>query len=240
MEAARAAGRRVADVLQAHTGGRLLGVYLHGSAALGGFVPGRSDLDVLGVTAQPLGEPVLTGLGEALLDADVSPAAGLEFSLVTAPTVASPLERPPFEVHVSTGGDRRVVFGREYGGDPDLVAHFETCRQRGVTVEGLLPEQVFAPVPRELVLASLRADLAWARTNAPFEYLVLNGCRTLHFAETGVLVSKVAGGEWALLRCPDGRAIRAALRTQSGEAAGPATPSELRVFVEWLEARLGG
>ena len=30
----------------------LLGIYLHGSLALGGFQPGRSDIDVIVVTAQ--------------------------------------------------------------------------------------------------------------------------------------------------------------------------------------------
>jgi len=32
-------------------GKNLLGIYLHGSLALGGFQPGRSDIDVIVVTA---------------------------------------------------------------------------------------------------------------------------------------------------------------------------------------------
>src|SRR6266568_5955075 len=38
--------------LQRLLGKNLLGVYLHGSLALGGFQPGRSDIDVIVVTAQ--------------------------------------------------------------------------------------------------------------------------------------------------------------------------------------------
>ncbi len=38
--------------LQRLLGQNLLGVYLHGSLALGGFQPGRSDIDIIVVTAQ--------------------------------------------------------------------------------------------------------------------------------------------------------------------------------------------
>ena len=38
--------------LQRLLGENLLGIYLHGSLALGGFQPGRSDIDVIVVTAQ--------------------------------------------------------------------------------------------------------------------------------------------------------------------------------------------
>ena len=38
--------------LQRLLGQNLLGIYLHGSLALGGFQPGRSDIDVIVVTAQ--------------------------------------------------------------------------------------------------------------------------------------------------------------------------------------------
>jgi len=38
--------------LQRLLGKNLLGIYLHGSCALGGFQPGRSDIDVIVVTAQ--------------------------------------------------------------------------------------------------------------------------------------------------------------------------------------------
>ena len=37
--------------LQRLLGDNLLGIYLHGSLALGGFQPGRSDIDVIVVTA---------------------------------------------------------------------------------------------------------------------------------------------------------------------------------------------
>jgi predicted nucleotidyltransferase len=38
--------------LQRLLGQNLLGIYLHGSLALGGFQPGRSDIDMIVVTAQ--------------------------------------------------------------------------------------------------------------------------------------------------------------------------------------------
>ncbi len=41
--------------LQRLLGQNLLGIYLHGSLALGGFQPGRSDIDVIVVTALRMG-----------------------------------------------------------------------------------------------------------------------------------------------------------------------------------------
>ena len=46
-------GRRLSTAV----GEDLVGVYLHGSAAMGAFVPSRSDVDILAVTEPPSRRP---------------------------------------------------------------------------------------------------------------------------------------------------------------------------------------
>ena len=72
------AASRVGTVLREQCRNALVGVYLHGSAALGGFVPHRSDLDIIAVAHPSLDREALVGLGEALLEVDTGPATGLE------------------------------------------------------------------------------------------------------------------------------------------------------------------
>ena len=47
------------------SGGLLQAAYLHGSAALGGWMPGRSDVDMLFVTADGIGSVRHRGAGQA-------------------------------------------------------------------------------------------------------------------------------------------------------------------------------
>jgi len=64
---------RTADLL----GQALVGVYLHGSAVLGGFIPRRSDIDLLVVTTGPLDNDLRQQVCQALApSALLCPAAG--------------------------------------------------------------------------------------------------------------------------------------------------------------------
>jgi hypothetical protein len=83
-------GNRLAAVVDAHVGaGGLVGVYVHGSAALGGFRPERSDVDILVVVAYQVPADCQAALGEALLAAAYPcPGIGLELSVITAATAA--------------------------------------------------------------------------------------------------------------------------------------------------------
>ena len=80
-------------------GPALVGLYLHGSAALGGWSAELSDVDLLGVVARPLGRRAKREISARLNHPSlVCPApAGLELSLVTAAVAADPPRQPPFE-----------------------------------------------------------------------------------------------------------------------------------------------
>jgi streptomycin 3"-adenylyltransferase len=187
-------------VLRDALGPALIGVYLHGSAALGDYHPARSDIDILAVCAAPLaaGERVRLGAG---LGCDALPcpaAAGLEFSLVTRAAARDPGRAPPYELHgwdddgrVRPGGDR---------GDPDLPLHFAVVRQIGLAVWGPSPAAVLRDVPREEQIRLVADELEWTVANASPSTQVLTACRAWALGADGRFRSKRDAAEWALRR----------------------------------------
>lgn len=196
-------------------GSRLEGLYLHGSAAMGGWDATRSDVDLLAVCATPLERAEKDSVARKLSGLE-APGAGLELSIVTRHSLAALSARPAFELHVTTGADREVVDGDGHPGDPDLVMHFAVCRERGVAVAGPAPEGVFPAVPRELLARALFQEVAWGLHYAPPRYAVLNACRAWAYAEDGHLLSKAEGGAWAVERGIEPETVKAALAAQSG------------------------
>ena len=207
-------------------GGRVVGVYAHGSLLLGGYLPTRSDIDALVVVEDPLAPDEQADLASRLsADALPCPAVGLELSVVLRSVAAAPTARPAFELHVTTApGDRKVVDGHGHPGDLDLVLHFAVCHALGYAP--------FAEVPPSLVLARVADELTWAAEHHPSEYAVLNACRAWRCAVDGALVSKVDGGRWAGTRLdePERTLVRDALALQSGEQAAPLDADAVRTF----------
>lgn len=225
-------------MLQAELGGGLVGVYLHGSAVLGGFHPVVSDVDVLAVIAGPTDTAVQARVGARLAVAGTCPGSGLEMSVITAATAAD-LGVCRFEVHVTTGVDPKVVPGADHPGDPDLVLYAEVCLRAGYAVHGPPPADVFGPVPRARLLSAVADEARWGTVHGSVAYAVLNACRAERYAVEGVLSSKVAAGEWARARYPEEPVIAEALAQQTGgRHVHPATPEAIR-FVARVADRLG-
>jgi Domain of unknown function (DUF4111) len=224
-------------------GPALVGVYLHGSAALGGWSAERSDVDLLGVVARPLERRAKREISARLNHPSlVCPAAaGLELSMVTAAVAADPPRRPPFELHVTTGPAAQTHLGGPAAADPDLLLHFAVCRRAGVAVAGPGPVEVFAEPPRAWLLERAAAELHWAVRHGTFSYRVLTACRAWRYLEDDVLGSKVESGRWARVRLagersaegassdPPGAAalVDAAVAAQLGHAPAPGAPADL-------------
>jgi streptomycin 3"-adenylyltransferase len=226
--AARRRAHDVAAALTTHRPGAVVGVYLHGSAVLGGFRPGLSDMDVLAVVAGPAGAAAQRRMGEAI----AATGAGLEVSVVTAATARAPGEGR-FEVHVTTTGDVPVIVaGAEAAGDPDLVLHVAVCRAHGVAVLGPPPARVFGSPP-----GRVRAAMHWSPGTGRPAYAVLNACRALRFAEERSLCSKDDGAAWYLARHPGDPAVTAALAHRRLGSPGP-TPAAATSFVTSIRHRL--
>jgi Domain of unknown function (DUF4111) len=210
-------------------GPALVGVYLHGSGALGHWSAERSDVDLLGVVARPLDRRAKRVISARLHHPSLTcPApAGLELSLVTAAVAADPPRRPPFELHVSTGSSPQTHLGGPAAADPDLLLHFAVCRRAGVAVAGPGPVEVFADPPRAWLLERAVAELRWAVRHGSFAYRVLTACRAWRYLEDDVLGSKVESGRWARLRLAD-RSTEGAASAPIDRGTPPGFPGPLR------------
>jgi hypothetical protein len=224
-------GNRLAAVVEKSLGaGGLVGVYVHGSAVLGGFRPERSDVDVLVVVAKPVPPEGQAALGVQLLaSAYPCPGIGLELSVITAATAAD-LDDCRFEVHIASPNE--VVAGTGHTGDADLILYAEVCRRSGLAASGPPASSVFGAVPQERLVTAILVELEWGVSSASFEYAVLNACRALRFAADGSLPSKVAGGEWYLAGHPSAEVVRAALARQLGVDADEPSREAVVAFVD--------
>ena len=179
-------------------GRALIGVYLHGSAALGDYHPARSDIDILAVCAQPVGDEERARLGADLgRDALPCPAgAGLEFSLVTRAAARDPARAPSYELH-GWDDDGRVRPGGGRG-DPDLPLHFAVVRQIGLAIWGPPPADVVREVPRQEQIRLVADELGWTVANASPSTQVLTACRSWALHADGRFRSKRDAAKWAL------------------------------------------
>ena len=215
--------RLVTEQVGESLGGRLRAAYLHGSAVLGGWVPERSDVDMLFVADDGTGGQALEAMASALgAGRPACPGTGLECSVVTAGQAARPGPPWPFLLHVAeTAGrtDLRIVVGDGQSGDPDLLMHYTVCRSAGWPVCGPAPLELIGSVRRPLVLGYLADELGWGIEHGTEAYAVLNACRALVFLAEGVIVSKIAGGRIALdRRLGPPAVLRRALDQQQGGA----------------------
>ena len=193
-------------------GSNLVGIYLHGSAAMGCYNPQKSDLDLIVVVQDPL----TTGEKRAFMDGVVAlhektPAKGIEMSVVTRDVCKPFLYPTPFELHFSEGHrdwyqcDPEDYVAKMNGTDKDLAAHCTVIRARGKTLYGLPIEEMFGEVPPENYFDSLWYDVGNAREeilDAPM-YLTLNLARVLAYIRERKVLSKQEGGVWALQRLPE-------------------------------------
>jgi len=239
-EPLRYAERLAAD-LAACCDGALRAAYLHGSAALGGWVADRSDVDILFVAADDVANQAVTAASELLeTSGHDCPGRGLECSMVTVGQARDPAPPWPFLLHMTAGvHGKGLVLGRGHPGDPDLLIHYAVCREAGLGLLGPPPREMIGPVSRPQILAYLADELDWGLANAPECYAVLNACRGLTYLADGLIVSKIAGGRRALEAglAPAGLVQRALDQQQAKVPERPAGPDAVS-FVTAASASL--
>lgn len=224
------------EELKRASDGLVQAAYLHGSAALGGWLP-SSDVDILFIAADDITAGKLDLVARSLADSRrACPGRGLECSVVSRSAAAAPRSPWPYLLHVATGPDEpggtRTVIGADSPGDSDLLMHYAVCREAGWPVFSPPPQQIIGPVDRQHVLAYLAGELSWGVEHATEAYAVLNAGRALIYLTDGRIVSKVAGGEEALRRgLGPARLIRRALAQQQGRAAEQQPGMDAAAFV---------
>ena len=225
-----ALGERLGGVL----GPALVGAYLHGSAALGGFQPGASDLDLVVVVNDRWQPKLREGVVRVLQESHgSSPGRGIEASVIRDEVAQAGGRRIDFEVHVSTEPNHgRVVDGVGHSGDPDLILHMAVCRQSGIAVFGPDPAAVFADVDPTLLIGQMIDELAWALAGGSEAYAVLNACRAHYYLECRMFCSKLEGGRWARNRFGASGLIDRSLAVQEGRGDDRLPSPLCRTFVD--------
>ena len=196
------------DILQDN----LVGVYLHGSLAMGCFNPQRSDIDLIIVVDEPLSDSIKKEYLKMVVEHNYrGPEKGIEMSVVLK-RVCKPFIYPtPYELHFSAGHldwykENPEEYIREMKGvDKDLAAHFTIINKRGKCLYGAPIKDVFAEVPASDYMDSIWFDVEHAKKEIKLYpmYLTLNLARVLAYKEEGLVLSKKEGAEWAVNTLPD-------------------------------------
>ncbi len=231
---------------------QLVGIYLHGSLAMGCFNPDRSDLDLLAIMHSGMSVQVKRNIAELLLHLSKSPAS-IEVSFLRR-TDLIPWRYPTsFDLHYSEmwcsayERDLATAGWQEWNTvqrqDPDLAAHITIINHRGVCLYGAAIAHVFPLVPPHDYIASLWYDIFDALTTIADNpvYTVLNICRTYAYLREGHIFSKDEGGIWALDSLPVQflDVVATALTMyRNNHAERTLTPEALSVFATYMRTEL--
>lgn len=208
------------------------GVYLHGSLAMGGFNPGRSDIDLLIVVDRVPDRRSLHALTRATLHLHdrLPEGRSIEFTVVEDSALRFFSHPSPFVYHYSSAHREKYAADPDYlcGGrtDPDLAAQVAVAYERGIALHGQPLRETYPPVPKTDYRRSILHDVSTAETDILHDpvYVVLNLCRVLLFAAEERIASKQEGGEWAIEALPQWRdVVRWALEEYGGNETGQPT-----------------
>ncbi|MCR1949851.1 DUF4111 domain-containing protein [Clostridium sp. DSM 100503] len=185
----------------------LIGIYVHGSIVLNCFNFDKSDIDYIVVVNKPLTEDIKLKLMDITIELNKqAPPKGLEMSIVLKEYCTNFIYPTPFELHFSNrhvdwyNNDSKDYCEKMIGFDKDLAAHFTIIKNAGIVLYGLPINQVFAEVPREDYLDSIKNDISEAKSEIYDNpvYIILNLCRVLAYVRDNLNLSKKQGGEWGI------------------------------------------
>ena len=227
----------------------LVGIYLHGSLAMGCFNPQKSDIDLIIVADHHLSDTVKRAFMDMVVEYNASgPEKGIEMSIVLREACKPFVYPTPFELHFSAGHlewyrERPDDYIRKMNGtDKDLAAHFTVINKRGRCLYGAPVEDIFAEVPDSDYLDSLWYDIEEAAEEITGHtmYLTLNLARVLAYKEDGLVLSKKEGGEWAASHLPSEYQplIADAMREYSDSAEVTYDKTLAKRYAEYAIARL--
>lgn len=191
----------IVDRYEAALKDNLVGLYLHGSLAMGCFTP-KADIDLIAVVKRPMEFSEKRKLIDRLSEVGPLPEKGLEMSVVLEDTVRNIIHPMPFELHYSYIHKKRYETDQDYlvGGttDRDLAAHLTLVKHRGVRLYGKPIDEVIGDVPKEYFIDAVIYDIGNAVETIKDDpvNVILNLCRTLYYLKKGMVASKLEGGYW--------------------------------------------
>lgn len=234
-------------------GDNLVGVYLRGSLALGGFDPATSDVDLLVVTERPVSKVE----GEALeaLHNRIPPTnadgAGRRYEVSYIDRASIRRFEPGQRLHARSGDEAAFEW---YEHRDNFVLERWTVRERGVALLGPDPKTLIDQVSTEEIRAAVASELRirvvdWAGSTGPAPgwlqhrgaqvFEVETVCRALHTLATGELRTKAEAIAWARASLPSQwRTLIEWSQTYRGDLTqDEAQIEEVRAFARWAAAK---
>ncbi|KRM54475.1 adenylyl transferase [Lacticaseibacillus sharpeae JCM 1186 = DSM 20505] len=242
--------QNLAAVAKTVFGANLIGVYIHGSLALGSYNRRVSDLDYLIVVEGHPSQATKLELMHATFAQLMrdAPQKGLEFHVITQDELEHGQHPFRFELHYSPmHHDAYLTDPEGYvatmnGTDPDLAVHLAVVWQNGIVACGRPIKEVFFPVGATDYFDSAWRDVRDAVSEIGDNpvYTVLNLCRMRAFQYDGVIRSKAGGGRWGLqhLEPRDNALIEWALTEYAGSDAPAPASAELIRFAQSMLAQI--
>ncbi|RLQ89869.1 aminoglycoside adenylyltransferase domain-containing protein [Planomicrobium sp. Y74] len=208
----------------------IIGVYLHGSLAMGGFNQAKSDIDLLVVTEAPIGMGTKKKLAAFFLEQSSNPYP-VEVSVLNLAQLEEWKFPTPYDFHFSEYWRERFEQDAERGttacldtegkSDIDLAAHFTILNHRGICLEGQPIHEVFPAVPESDYLTSILDDYedCLQKIFRDPVYSILNLTRVYWYLKEGKISSKQEAGEWGVMNFHGNFALIAgkALKVYEGE-----------------------
>jgi predicted nucleotidyltransferase len=189
----------------------LIGIYIHGSIALGSFDNSRSDIDFIVVVESKLSTDVKLKILEVLENLrPQAPPKGFEMSIVLKEYCVNFKYPTPYELHFSNSWLERYLENPlqlcddNIKTDKDLAAHFTIIKYAGIVLYGLPIADLFGEVSKKFYIDSLQYDIENAKTDIlnNSAYVVLSLCRVYAYLKSDLILSKNQGGEWGMLYLP--------------------------------------
>lgn len=234
---------RVIDYLRSLLRDQFVGFYVYGSLTTDAFMPGRSDIDVLGIVVRSMTDQLRTQVHDGIADLVLPPVIrGLDLSIACSATAWNAHEQACWELMLQVGRRENEQYTRDRERcDPRLPLDFALVRQQGAALVGPPIDEVAGPMPPGLVLGACAEDIRrWAARDVFVDGAsgVLNTCRAWQYLEEGTLGSKVEGGQWALARGGDRDLIEAALARHRGEEHRLLPDAGIKRFCQAVLGRL--
>ncbi|MCP9487804.1 MAG: aminoglycoside adenylyltransferase family protein [Gaiellaceae bacterium MAG52_C11] len=183
-----------------------LGVYLHGSAVLGGLRP-RSDLDVLVVSSRRSSREEKHRLADRLLAVSGAPRP-VELTIVVESEIRPWRYPPSFDFQYGDWLRREFESGNvepwPTTTNPDLASLFTMVLLANRSLLGPPPAEIFDPVPRGDQIRAMVGDIEalLGDLDSDTRNVLLTLARIWSTVATGEIRSKDAAADWALARMP--------------------------------------
>lgn len=228
----------------------LVGVYLHGSMAMGCYNQIKSDLDILIVVENAITDLQKKRFMDFIVELnDNAPSKGIEMSIVRSEHCKIFVYPTPFDLHFSNmhlnwyRSNPEEYIRKMKGTDHDLAAHFVITKNRGITLYGKPISEVFGNIPSEAYLDSIKKDIMDAKDDIAHNpiYIVLNLCRVLAYVQDSLVLSKKEGGEWGIKNVDEKYKvlIESALKCYISDVEMELDPVIAIEYCEYMKSRIG-